>query len=164
MAGLLEKIVTCPGRGWKGWRWKLLMLCSPRSSRTGTPSSQTSNLRESESYSVEPFLIFWKFEHWNSKYIDLGTIHPDRTSKSKQKVDGSEYWMVFMVMWGKLSQSWKKSTEKVWQTVLKNPNQVKVKMTLTAVCNEVYCPDRHDNEADLRSVHHCGWYSHLKIC
>ena len=33
------------------------------------------------------------------------------------------------------------------------PNQVKVKMTLTAVCNEVYCPDGHDNQADL---HHCG--------
>ena len=146
------------------------MLCSPRSSRTGTPSSQTSNLRESESYSVEPFLIFWKFEHWNSKYIVLGevnfgTIHLDRTSKSKQKVDGSEYWMVFMVMWGKLSQSWKKSTEKVWKTILKEiPNQVKVKMTLTAVCNEVYCPDGHDNQADLRTWHHCGWFSHLKIC
>ena len=102
MAELLEKIVTCPGRGWKGWRWKLLMLCSPRSSRTGTPSSQTSNLWEWE---LECSTFFDLLKVWNSKYIvlgevDFGTIHLDRTSKSKQKVDGSEYWMVFMVILG----------------------------------------------------------------
>ena len=95
------------------------MLCSPRSSRTGTPSSQTSNLRE---WGLECWTFFDLLKVWTLKFKIHslgGGEHLDRTSKSKQKVDGSEYWMVFMVMWGKLSQSWKKSTEKVWEIILK---------------------------------------------
>ena len=65
--------------------------------------------------------------------------------------------MVFMVILGQtLSVLKEKYRKSITNHSKKIPNQVKVKMTLTAVCNEVYCPDGHDNQADLRTWHHCG--------
>ena len=144
------------------------MLCSPRSSRTGTPSSQTSNLREWE---LECWTFFDLLKLWTLKFkihsLGGGELW-DNTSGSNIQVEAESWWeWILNGIYGNVGQTLSVLKEKYRKSMTnrskKIPNQDKVKMTLTAVCNEVYCPDGHNNQANLRSLHHCGWFSHLKL-
>ena len=68
------------------------MLCSPRSSRTGTPSSQTSNLKEWE---LEYWTFFDLLKVWSLKFKihrDGGGELWENTSGSNIQVEAESWW------------------------------------------------------------------------